>query len=770
MLLIGTNAKSQGLQVKDTISRPNEQLLSVYRRRLREAKIGFPEDFEGKPHELLGKAEEGYTCELLLDGQQRLSSLDLMMSTAAEKCTGDELHYSKRYRFFLNISELGLYDLKWPNLHEITHSDATDFIVEKPYRIGETTAYDFSLIDEELINGFCFNNDVDSLANVRSVLIPLDRIYQFNEGKFESGLSNYDDCFTTNFAFVDTLIKVHRESILRTAYGKRRDKRMDAEEEIPDADRSKLADNLQQWKYRLRDLILDIPKTKVPVIQVSASDFNRISGIFSVINISGVNLDTFDLLVAKTAKRSETIRDEFKRAASDFQNDKSHFTNFLLHNKIKSSLSDDEVDDFFQLSSFIKEKSSIAQDVDTGSKFPSKQNKLYAQIINLLYRVELGLNTEYNVKKSRRWYKTDIDSEISKREAFKRALIRSVLNLGKEWKFGDNEILDIPRDRVWRHARQAAKQMLRAMLFCSTRLGVTNYSALPYKQMLLVLACALTDPIWDSIIREGGPGSWRARKIEKWYWGSIFGGAYQRRQDARVREDIPRLLVYLSSKSCTWKELAEIPAGKDKTYSESIIPGTQSHRFDCVLNAPAYSDDGTMLRNESKALSKTIQAFQLRNGMHDLRDGNGKYRLLHPGISNVSGDSLHGDHLVAIAAWNNRLSEGRQVQRNDSNHPINSPLNITPCSDKSNKYWGKQSDLIKFGILSDNDAHPASFYPDHLITRGTLENKLFDQSALIKGEKKSSDKNLYEKILEPILKNRFENLQSEVSKVMEAAS
>jgi hypothetical protein len=475
-------------------------------------------------------------------------------------------------------------------------------------------------------------------------------------------------------------------------------------------------------------------------------------------------------LVAKTAEYGQTIRDAFKESVLDFNNSYTSSTNATLSNKILNTIDEDEVSEYFRLSNFIGERENVSDDVDQGEVFPEKNRKIYAQVITLLSRIGKAIDDKEEIDIDGDWYEEDFSEIWDGEDANLAHFIESVLSLGDEWKFGDDQIISTPKSVVWDYAGQAALQLMRAMHFCSTRLGVDRYASLPYKQMLLVLACALTDPVWEDITRDQGTDHWRSLKLEKWYWGSIFGGAYQRRQDARVRNDIPRVISYLADSQVSWRDISDFSDDdEDIRYEESPIRGTDRSRFESILQVRGYSEESDLKSGSNTSLEKAICSFELRDGSYDFRSPDDEYSLLHAGFENIGDNKLQRDHIIPIGAWNSKLSDGeRRIDRN-SQHPINCPLNFTYASKESNNFWSDQGAFLKFDLFDDRDQRPDSLFSDHSINQATLETEFQEHMDLLRGGD-VSDRQLRQNLLNPLLSVRFESLESKLNTLCNSVS
>lgn len=427
-----------------------------------------------------------------------------------------------------------------------------------------------------------------------------------------------------------------------------------------DEDWKKLKRNFLSWRAKLQEMLVNIIKFQFPVLEVPSKEFNRLSGIFSVINMGGVELETFDLLVAKTTTTDSSLRDIMKSACVQSLKDFKKSVKLL-----PEAAKTDSIEDFWNIGDFLGEKNEDAQQVVEGIKFPESIARSFAQAIVLHAKLSEALGDDWSTRTN------PISGYSSPQEA-----AYSILRLD-DWGYSDKLMLNLSRKTVQEVQEQAAKQLLRAYFFMKARLGVPKLSYFPYRQMDLVLASVLTDSIWNKLHQD--PTGTLMKKIQWWYWGSIFGGAYQKAHssiDKRVLADIPRLLAYLSKPAIKWDEVSDISNGEVHLTEAPIVGsnGKLGSRFEMICDADGYSTRDALMTSANKTMGLAILAFTIRNGLSDFkfREKNNSGNELQRGSTLHSGrDDLQADHLFAVNSW--FKFTGEKVGRNDD-HTINSPL------------------------------------------------------------------------------------------------
>lgn len=400
---------------------------------------------------------------------------------------------------------------------------------------------------------------------------------------------------------------------------------------------------------------------------------------------------------------------------------------------------------------FWGERNEESQQVVEGVKFPESIARPFAQIIVLHAKLSEALGDDWSSRSN------PISGYSNPQEA-----ARSILRLDG-WGYSDKLMLNLSRKTVQAIQEQAAQQLLRAYFFMKARLGIPKLSYFPYRQMDLVLASVLTDSTWNKLHQD--PTGTIMKKIQWWYWGSLFGGAYQKAHssiDKRVLADIPRLLAYLSKPAIKWEEISDL-SNEEFQLTETPILGSNGKlgsRFEMICDADGYSTRDALMTSANRTMGLAILAFTIRNGLSDFkfRDKSSSDNELQRGLTLHSGrDDLQADHLFAVNSW--FKFTGEKIGRNED-HPINSPLNFSWISAKANRYWSDNPSFMKLELQSALEGNNESidFLYYHLLSVEAVEHEYRDILLASEEKQKKSAKS----VLKALLEKRFEKLRQEV--------
>src|SRR5690554_4093499 len=189
ILLIGVKANSHTMSINEPISIPADKLKSTYAQRAGVDADKLDNYDSLLPTQVLAKGDP-YNCWLLLDGQQRLSALDLLFSQAYHSIHKEKIG-NDRFRWFLDLSALGLKELAWPDLRQWSHDEACDAVVGLRYIKSDKKRTPFHLdiekTNENRLLQFC-NPDDSGRSDIEphlggerlGLLLPLDRVISEN--------------------------------------------------------------------------------------------------------------------------------------------------------------------------------------------------------------------------------------------------------------------------------------------------------------------------------------------------------------------------------------------------------------------------------------------------------------------------------------------------------------------------------------------------------------------------------------------------------------
>ncbi|PSM47327.1 hypothetical protein C7Y66_20300 [Chroococcidiopsis sp. CCALA 051] len=773
--LIGTEADSQTMSVNKPLSIPEKVLRETL---LKKTNIKLEETVGLKATQYLQKGQ-AYSCDYLLDGQQRLTALDLIFGTAYHFADGNELNRNYRLRWFLNLNKLGLKELKWLNLRELQHEEACEvFVFVKYKKTDRSCPFYYETSDSDLAN-FCTVKDLQEQNDIEEgIYLPLDKLYIEND---DDKSLQFDP---TNF-WIDLFEDRQDIIISQTIEGKKLKENFqlgNIDKSKYDEEWKKLKRYFLSWRSQLQQMLSELIKFQFPVLEVPSKEFNRLSGIFSVINMGGVELETFDLLVAKTTTADSSLREVMKSICLQSIEDFRQSINLL-----PEPAREDDIENFWTLGDFLGEKNEDAEQVVKGAKFPERIARSFAQTIVLHAKISEALGNTWSTRTNpishckKNKFNLDLAESTNPQEA-----ARSILQI-EDWGYSDKLILSLSRQTVQDVQEQAAKQLLRAYFFMKAKLGIPKLSFLPYRQMDLVLATILTDSTWSRLCQD--PTGTIIKKIQWWYWGSLFGGAYQKAHssiDKRVLADIPRLLAYISKPTIKWNEVSDLNNKSDSFEQLSLIntekplnsddykieqscftevpiigsDGKVGNRFEMICDVVGYSNKEALMTFTSKAMGLALLSFTIRNGLPDFKfrdKSDNNHELKRGSLLHTGRNDLQADHLYAVNSW--YKFTGEKVDRNDD-HPINSPLNHSWISAKANRYWSDHPSFMKLELQSALEGNQDSidFLHHHLLSVEAVEHEYRD--ILLSSEEKQKDN--AKKVLEALIEKRFEKLRQEV--------
>lgn len=150
------------MSVNKPLSIPEKSLREIF---LKKSNLNL-EDVKGlKATQYLQKGE-AYSCDYLLDGQQRLTALDLIFGTTYHFADGNELNRNYRLRWFLNLNKLALIDLKWLNMREMQHEEVCEAFVFVKYKKTDKNSPFFYEKSESDSANFCTVKDLQEQAGL----------------------------------------------------------------------------------------------------------------------------------------------------------------------------------------------------------------------------------------------------------------------------------------------------------------------------------------------------------------------------------------------------------------------------------------------------------------------------------------------------------------------------------------------------------------------------------------------------------------------------
>lgn len=598
-------------------------------------------------------------CKFLLDGQQRLSCLksifDDLYYSESWKTVWDNIYGKLRNRWFIRTSPLddssedifGWKKLKFENnLSSYDPEQILDFIVCHKVLVKGESNNDwhhpaYKIYDElkQEITGDAQKRNQLAIEYANRKLVPLFEIYSHNESNslHNSSLKKIANAQRDSLKADVQDNKLSIENIL--GHINPNISNVDEPEELDEAWRELSSSWAKEVQVALEELLnQEILETVLP-----SSEIARAASIFGTINEGGTPLSNFDLIVAKTAIiREESLAQTLKK--------------------------------------YIAEEIDIPESIcESGDKW--KMSKMKAVNENSIVRfvTEQFLNLLSII-----CYKTQLDNKIDniKLEHIKQA-----------------KILKLDSTQINDNFIQTIKSLRKAFAFLQYRCGIVEVNDIGYKLMVLPIAYLFSIEETNCIDEQSTHAQesldekplnneknvWndkkRINKIEYWYWSSLFSGRYKEKQNERCIQDVQYLYHWI---------INDVD-NDDKIKLQEHFNST----FRNMLNKTEFSDQTTLLMENKdnlpqKSIKYAILQYILSNQPKDFLlqtpsggETNAISKLKAWEIA--QDDKMIEEHHIIPLGSATSIGESTKIIRGDKNHLLNTPLNLTYISKKSNR-------------------------------------------------------------------------------------
>lgn len=630
--------------------------------------------------------------EFLLDGQQRITVLTNVFSNVIHNnCSkvSDLVSPTLKRRFFLRIpkwkrsrEESDLFGVRNLNF-TYKNPDSTDpdflsgdimpFIVSISYNSGDSSPFNPKNDLSTDLDNFCFNYDDGYLlplflmtpsCEVNSSQVKL-RMNTIRKDISEKIKEEIEDHF-------ETLLDDGKKSIFISEIFADDEKTCEAVKSDYNLLSSKLSDRAEVWEGELKEYLDSCVKNvALNKIVVSAEKRARAIDIYENLNIGGVCLNIFDLIMAKVAKVDNTPY--YERLTSCIKS-KKIYGKSIIPLDIVNCMKYDKVEDVNGV------KTSIKGDmIDDGVYNASMSTKCYNEEKNEISQkyIDAFLNTlslySYNTK-----YKSD---------EYKVDLIKRT------------KILDISPEDIHNNTEKICAAIDRALLFFQTRCGIRNITELNYSLMISLVATVFTNDKWYNDPKVHN-------KLEAWYWCSLFSGNYDRDQNSVFIQDLQSVIDMLTNSGSTdWIK----------------------RNVDYILNAQNFSDEKLILmekvqeeRYPKRVLRVFVCQYLLSKTYADMFDEDEIISVFSKYAS-----ALEAHHIIPLGSVK-KVNESTSKLRNDDKNICNSPMNFVYITKKSNDvisddsldvYITKITDQAKSALSIQNYVTPDI---DESVTRQIL--------------------------------------------------
>ena len=291
----------------------------------------------------------------------------------------------------------------------------------------------------------------------------------------------------------------------------------------------------QEWADKMKRYLLScISKLDLHQIVVKKSDRSRAIDIYENLNLGGITLSTFELVLAKAAKNKfDDNQNLYQQIASYIEEGKSYGDSQIITDSIRKSFTD-----------FMERETSYSPSERMGV-LDTKKNQLHSKYTEAFLDVLSLISNVPNYDKDA------IDSSMIKRE----------------------KILNLTADQICQNYKKACKGIDRACFFLQARCGIRNIQEVQYNLTLVLLGYILADDAnYKNQMLMG--------KLEAWYWSAIFSGHYDKDQNTRVVQDIKDIIGSINGEGDAWiaemkEKIFEMPGFSDKStllMKERILP------------------------------------------------------------------------------------------------------------------------------------------------------------------------------------------------------
>lgn len=467
---------------------------------------------------------------VLLDGQQRLTVLSNVFSNL--------LYYDYRggkspdcdYSKIISTELLSRYFLKIPSVDSLDGENDRfrlknlSFFPENPecdipnfltgdilpfiecYRFDRKTEEAYAPHAETLpgLKRFCIRDDCyliplylllgDSTSETRLKAI-LNGIV---EAVVEYRLENEYDAFAT---------AEERECLIRTQIeDDYREEILEAGERQRDILKKKWVDMGEtHWADRMKQYLLScVNKLDLHQIIVASSDRNRAIDIYENLNMGGIALSTFELILAKAAKRKNSDGRNLYDAIVEYVQTPRDYDRNILSECQERSFAD-----------FIADRGEYSASEAMGC-LDSKKNRLNKKYTDAFLNV-LCLVSNF--------------PDYAIREG---AISVSYIKRPK--------ILELGEDAIWENYERACTGIDRAYFFLQARCGIRSLGEINYELMVVLLGYVLA---WDEFYRDRAV----IQLLDTWYWTAVFSGRYDKDQNENLIADLVNIRRTIADKA-----------------------------------------------------------------------------------------------------------------------------------------------------------------------------------------------------------------------------
>lgn len=593
-------------------------------------------------------ASEDKEVQVLLDGQQRLTVLTNIFSNIIfcdlTNYRDELVSPSLKKQFFIKIplyKDLkddedfwGVKNLMFPLANPETDcpkfltGDILNFIEALSFTKGDNKPYNPKTNNNIAIDTFCVNQEcyyiplyllIEDQADISDHEIRLKKILKNIVGHIvTSMMDEYDQLEKEQerAKFLQEHVQPqYSEEIKKVndiSYEGIKEKRAAIEQALIDQ-------GTDLWEQRIGAYLKScINKMDLHQIVVEKSDRDRAIDIYENLNLGGVTLSTFDLILAKASKNQDTYHENlYDRIVNQIKVKKEYNTAVL------PELLDTHFHDYVKRNSDYSASGRMKCYLEEKKEISKKYTDAFLNVLSL------------------KVYKPEYDVKIGDLELIKR-----------------KKILELEAKDINSNCEKVCEGLDRACFFFQTRCGLRTINELSYNLMFVLVGYLFTNDAFygDKQLH---------KRLEAWYWSSIFSGYYAKDQNRNMIKDLSAFLAAQKRKEC---------AG-----SFQFINDIKKNIFDM----PNFSNMSALLLEDGQetrdVVRNGIAQYYLSRTYKDMLNG----PTLHIFMDEVEKLELH--HIVPLGDMSMEFKEGTIMVRKDKGMILNSPVNFAYVTPKTNK-------------------------------------------------------------------------------------
>lgn len=259
------------------------------------------------------------------------------------------------------------------------------------------------------------------------------------------------------------------------------------------------------WGDKMKQYLVScVTQLDLKQINVPKANRNRAIDIYENLNIGGISLSTFELILAKAAKKKlPDKKNLFDLIVEEIQRAKTYEDNVVP----------EQMEKYYKEFTADQESYSAAEQIGCFDDKKNQLNKTYTDtFLNVLSLI--SYIPDYDAKK--------MELSYLKRE----------------------KILALSADKICQNYKKTCEGIDRACFFLQVRCGIRKIQEINYNLMFVLLGYIFSNNSFyeDKDIM---------KLLETWYWCSVFSGRYDKDQNGHIIEDIKNVLETIGSPTKT---------------------------------------------------------------------------------------------------------------------------------------------------------------------------------------------------------------------------